>query len=829
MREARVLLVATYRSDELHRRHPLRPLLSGWERVRSVERLELARFDRDEVSTQLDAILARKSGPELVDVIFDRSGGNAFLVEELVGVVQAGGDPTDLPPSLRDVLLARLDSLGEPAQRLVRTAAVGGRSVSEQLLAAVARVDEAALFGALREAVESHLLVVDDTGRGYAFRHALARDAVYDDMLPGERVRLHMSYGEALSGEPALADDTAAVPALLAYHWYAALDLPRALAASIDAGRHAMNAYASVEAQRHLERAIEIWPRVPDAEERTGLDLVEVTRMAANAAYDGGAIDRALSLFDQALAEVPPNFDPVRRALIIDRKARAQADAGRDSQGYTSLNEAMALLSADETTRAHAVVLGSLARFQMRAGQMEVAIETATRALEAARAVGAEEQEADALVTLGTARAYVGDPDDGVEELRAGVALALEHDVLIALRGHVNLSDALEMLGRHADAVEAAREGLELAAGAGLSRSIGAFLFGNMVEPMLRLGRWEEIPRLVGDALRAEPEGVFAGTLFLARAELATLTGHFDDAVTDMGAARRAVGDSTDTQFAAALAYVDATIAYYTRDRDVARQILVDGLRTITDDGFTPRYTWPLIWLGMRIEADLAVLARDRKQPEQPISPERDLLLELTATLRFAALPERARHELVIAEQARLTGGDGEVPAWTAAVVSCRAADEPPILAYALFRLAEAFCAHDDRDAATEAARESHVIAVRLGAEPVVADVRSLARRARLPLDDPADAAAGTPPEVAAAPDELARFGLTEREREVLLLLAAGRSNPEIAQQLFISPKTASVHVSNILAKLGVSGRVEAAAVAHRLGVLGDAAPQPRA
>ncbi|MDQ1487074.1 MAG: hypothetical protein QOJ62_2767, partial [Actinomycetota bacterium] len=107
MREARVLLVATYRSDELHRRHPLRPLLSGWERVRSVERLELARFDRDEVSTQLDAILARKSGPELVDVIFDRSGGNAFLVEELVGVVQAGGDPTDLPPSLRDVLLAR--------------------------------------------------------------------------------------------------------------------------------------------------------------------------------------------------------------------------------------------------------------------------------------------------------------------------------------------------------------------------------------------------------------------------------------------------------------------------------------------------------------------------------------------------------------------------------------------------------------------------------------------------------------------------------------------------------------------------------------------------
>jgi DNA-binding NarL/FixJ family response regulator len=132
--------------------------------------------------------------------------------------------------------------------------------------------------------------------------------------------------------------------------------------------------------------------------------------------------------------------------------------------------------------------------------------------------------------------------------------------------------------------------------------------------------------------------------------------------------------------------------------------------------------------------------------------------------------------------------------------------------------LAEAACADGDRDAAAAAARESAGIAVRLGAEPVLAEVRALARRARLPIDDePA------PPQPAEEPaDQLAGFGLTDREREVLRLLAAGRSNPEIARELFISPKTASVHVSNILAKLGVSGRVEAAAVAHRLGILTD-------
>jgi DNA-binding CsgD family transcriptional regulator/tetratricopeptide (TPR) repeat protein len=819
MRDVPVLLVATYRSDELHRRHPLRPLLTGWERVRSVRRIDLPRFDRAEVGAQLDAILSRTPGPELVDVIFDRSGGNAFLVEELAGTVQSGGDPTDLPPSLRDVLLSRLDSLTEPARRLVRTAAVSGRSVAEQLLAAVAGVEGPALFDALREAVESHLLVVDETGHGYAFRHALARDAVYDDMLPGERVHLHMAYGEVLSTAPHLVEDAAALPAILAFHWYAALDLPRALAASVDAARQAMSRYAPVEAQRHLERALEIWPRVPDAAERTGLDLVEVTRLAANAAYDAGAMDRSILLYDQALSGLSADSDPVRRALLLVRKARALGDAAGERTDDASHREAMSLLPAGETTQAHAIVFASLSRYQMRIGAMQASIETAERARDAARLVGARIEEADAAATLGIARAYLGDAEGGVQALRDGVELALEHDVLTGLRGLINLSDVLGMLGRHTEAVDAARKGLELATDVGMARSMGAYLIGNMGEALLRLGRWDEIPELIANSLAGDPQGVFAATLYLIRAELQVLQGRYDDATADARATRRLIGGSNDTQFAQSLAYIEATLEYRRGDDDRARGILVAALRGTDVDGFTPRYAWPLLWLGMRIEADAAVLARDRHEPGPPATSTQEMFIEHADQLTATTAPERARRELFLAEQAR-SKGVGEVEAWTAGVAACRDAGEPPITAYASFRLAEAACAAGDRAAAAAAARESASIADRLGMEPISAEVRALARRARLALDD--EPAASEP--ATEEPDRLAPFGLTEREREVLLLLAAGRSNPEIAQLLLISPMTASVKVSKILAKRGVRGRVDAAAVAHRLGILSEPA-----
>src|SRR5689334_10162485 len=823
LRGVRVVLLATYRSDELNRRHPLRPLLASWERLRTVQHVELRRFEPGEVATQLSAILGTEPGAGLVDLVFDRSGGNAYLVEELAGVLRGGGDPADLPPSLADVLLSRVDALSAGAQRLLRTAAVAGRSVTDKLLAEVAGIGDAEFYAGLREAVESHLLVVDHTGRSYAFRHALTRDAVYEDMLPGERGGLHAAYGEALTRDPDLAGTEvgsagAAVPAALAHHWYAALDLPRALPASIAAARHALITFAPAEAQRHLERALEIWPRVPDAEERTGLDQAEVTVLAGDAAYQAGAIDRSLSLFEQALAGLPAAGDAVRRALVLDRRARALRDTGREAESVATLEEALALLPADEVTRAHAVVLSSLANSVWRANDLDATMTLATRAVQAAREVGAVQQEADSSITLGSARCYLSaaEADAGLDELRAGLALATGIGAhFTALRAYVNISDVLELHGRHEEAAQAAREGMELAGRVGLARSLGSFLVGNLMESLLRLGRWREADELAAQALNTMPEGVFAATVLQLRAELASMTGQYADADEGVRAARRALGQTRDEQYALTLLYADALTAFGRGDLDAARRLTAEGLADYAD-ATSGRYIWPLLWLAARTEADDATRARDRREAVPDGAAARSgELASLAGNLPVPNAASRGYQALVGAELARAAGRD-DVSSWSAAATVWQEAAEPYPLAYTTLRLAEAAVAAADREAAGRGVREAYALARRVGAAPIADEAAALARRTRLPLDEPAA-------EVAAAPaaDPLARFGLTEREREILELLAAGRSNPQIAESLFISPKTASVHVSNILAKLGVDSRVEAAAVAHRLGVTG--------
>jgi DNA-binding CsgD family transcriptional regulator len=825
----------TYRSDELHRRHALRPLLTSWERDRSITRIDLSRFSREEVTAQLGAILGQRPAPGLADTIFDRSGGNAYLVEELAGAVAGGGDPADLPPSLADVLLSRVDALTEGAQRLLRTASVAGRAVPERLLAEVAGLDEAELLRALRETVDGHLLVVDPTGHGYAFRHALTRDAVYEDMLPGERVRLHAAYAAALDRDPALGGDVDA--SALAYHWYAALDLPRALPATTAAAARAAAAGAPAEALRLLERALEIWPRVPDAEERTGLDRVDVSRLAASAAYRSGALDRARSLLADALAELTQSGggDPVRRALLLERYAVVQRDFTEPAQAAATLQQALSLLPEDQVTRAHAVVLASIAGAQLRADDMLNCTETANRAIAAAQAAGAKDAEADAAVTLGSALAYLGRTDAGLDALRAGLRLALESGergeagdlAAIALRAYINLSDVLEFLGRHAEAAQTAAEGIKLATRAGMTRMIGSYLIGNRAESLLRMGRVQEADDLVTEALAGFPEGVFSASLHPIRAEIAMLRGQYDDAVASNRAARRLIGNEMGLQFTQTVRYVTGMIALGTGDLEAARQAVTEGMPAMTTP-WGARYAWPMLWLGLRIEADDAIRHRDRREPLPADLTDRcALLADLVAQVQAPAPSWEAYRELAAAEHARAVG-TATPQTWLAAVSAWQRAGEPYPLAYALLRLAEALAAAGDSGAAADAVRQSHVLARRLGAEPIAAEAEALARRARLslPLEEPGASANrdGTDPHenASAAPrpaDELARFGLTDREREVLVLVAAGRSNPEIARALFISAKTASVHVSNILAKLGVSGRVEAAAVAHRLGV----------
>jgi ATP/maltotriose-dependent transcriptional regulator MalT len=634
----------------------------------------------------------------------------------------------------------------------------------------------------LREAVEHHLLVVDESGGGYVFRHALTRDAIYRDTLPRERARIHTAYARALSRDAGLAGDSTTVAAALALHWAAAYDVPRALPACVEAAQQAAG-HAPAEALRLLERALEMWPSVPDAAQRCGVDVIEVLHRAALAAYAAGTLERSIALLDEALGELADG-DPERRALLLESRAGALIDSGRVDEATAALELAASLVPADPPTAARALVLTTLASRRQTVGDAEAARAAAELALAAARAAGAREHEANAGITLGWARVYLGAHEAGLAAMRRGLERAeADGDLVTAVRALLNLSDSLDMLSRYAEAAGAAGRGVELARRAGLERHVyGVYLTHNLAESLFHLGRWDEAERVATDAIESGSD--LAGVLLWVRGTIAVLTGRVDDAAADIATASR-LTTQDDHQFALQREFARVELARLQGDvaaaREYARQALDLG-------GSMARYRWPLVWLGLRLEAEAL----------EPDGERVTALCALAESLPGRTPAAEAYRALALAE------GQPGAAGRRAAAAACRALGDPYLIAYALLREADAACASGDRDAAPAPLAEALRLATALGATPLAEEVRSLARRARIRVEE-------------AEPREgIDGFGLTEREREVLALLADGRSNPQIAAALFISRKTASAHVSNIIAKLGVASRGEAAAVAHR-------------
>ena len=320
LRRERVLLVVTYRNDEPGQQR-LGPYLAELDRGGPVLRIELARLDQVQTGAQLVGILGAAPAVELVEDIFIRSEGNPFFTEELLAAVRAGSG--ELPATLRDLLRGRVQALPEQARQVLAVVAVAGRRVSHRLLAAVAVLTDRQLDGALREAVASQLLVTRPGQDGYDVRHALLREVIDADLLPGERARLHAGLAQALTGRPELADGPPVVAAAeLAAHWDAAGDLERALPAAVEAGLAAERAYAFPEALRHYERALELWARVPQAAELAPLDRITLLDRAAQAAHLLDEYPRAVELVREALASVDLAADSARAGLLHERLGR---------------------------------------------------------------------------------------------------------------------------------------------------------------------------------------------------------------------------------------------------------------------------------------------------------------------------------------------------------------------------------------------------------------------------------------------------------------------------------------------------------------------------
>jgi DNA-binding CsgD family transcriptional regulator len=811
-----VLIVVTYRSDELHRTHPLRPLLAELGRLSWVERMELPRLGR----LQADELVAHITGREperwLADEIYLRGEGNPLFVEELLCC--DGRLTADLPESLRDLLIAAVQRLPEETQELLRAASAGGQRTGHALLAAVTSLAGDDLVHLLRPAVAANVLRADEDG--YAFRHALIREAIYDDLLPGERTRLHTRFAEVLGSDAAL---VAPGRGLIeqAHHYYYAHDIPGALVSAWQAAAAAGHALAHAEQATLLARVLELWDKVPDAAERIGASHLLVLEQAATAARNADDTERGIAFASAALKEVDPATEPVRAALLLETRASLYRQNGR-SDPYADLRAALELVPPGVGDAARARVLISEAKHQPEphGPQGRAAAE---EALSLARQVGDVATQVNALCELACIETHSGNDAQALEILTGARSLARRVGVLRPLL-HVAISEShvLEGIGEHEQAAQVARAGIGNAQAYGLARTTGTFLAINVAEPLVSLGRWDEATEVIEHALALSPPQLNRLALRVLAGEIELRRGGLAEVQAMAAAARTALSRSgyvghKEGQYCLPLAQLEVGLCLAEgRPADALDVVVaaVDGFDLVHD----PRYAWPLLIVGARACAvAAAAVGRDRAAPGRAD----DLLarLRMLAGKMDCSGPVQRASQLTFAAQADTDRADAgsQAPArWDAAVAAWDRVSQPYQVTVATLRGAEAALAAGDRDGAGQRLRHAADLADGLGAHPLSEEVAALARSARLPMRAGRGGSVPVP----------VRLGLTAREFEVLRLVAAGRSNPEIAAELYISAKTASVHVSNILAKLGVSGRGEAAAAAHRLGLF-DPEPAP--
>jgi DNA-binding CsgD family transcriptional regulator/tetratricopeptide (TPR) repeat protein len=820
LREGPLVLVATYRSDELHRRRRLLPVLAELTRSGRIERLELARFGRAELAAQLAGITGAEPDRGLVERIYARSEGNAFYSEELLAADVSG---ERLPPTLREVLLVRVAALSEAARELLRVASVARGPVAGELLAAVMDVAESSLFPVLHEAVTEEILVVNEAGTAYAFRHALTGEAVADELLPGERTALHAAYARELSRDPGWTNDPARSAAVAA-HWTAAHDLPRAFEASVAAGLAAEGGYAFAEAQAQYERALQLWGRIPDTATMAALDRVALLEHAASAASGAGLLSREIAHLEVAVASLDSALEPVRAGLLYDRLGRAHVEQANGAAALTAHLEAVRLVPSEPLSAARARVLGGLGRYQMVTNRYQEAALVLNEAIEVARLVGAHEIEGDALNSRATNMLLVGgDPEVCIADLRRARAIALENGNATGVaRADLNLCWVLLEFGRLEDAATISLEAFADAERNGLLASHWGVSLVFMAATSLRyLGRWDESEQVQARArLASDDEGV-AINFYLARAPLDVGRGRFGRAHPDMGALARLTGRTEDVDNVTQVACSRAELALWEARPLEAREVLAEtAARLDTMPAPLVHLLGMLYTFGLRAEADLAGLARTRRAHAELeesrtsgagyLARMRALSDEVGLDRPFVMSWTTAHLALAEAEHTRLEGAS-DPARWSAAAVAFDALGMPFERAYTLYREAEArLMTKGSRGGARDPLRTAHGIATHLGAEPLRREIEATAQRARIDLSPSHHAPAG-------GPKPAAPFGLTPRELEVLQLVVAGRTNREIADQLFVSENTAGVHVSNILGKLGVSRRMEAAAIASSL------------
>ena len=806
LRNQRLLIVGSYRSDDLHRRHPLRSLVAELVRLPAVDRMELRPFETADARRFVKALAEDRLAEDALREVADRSDGNAFFAEELLAAyLECGGG---IPATLVDVLLARVERLSPAGQQVVRVASVAGRRVPHARLRAVAGLSDIELEEALRAAVQHHILVPGHHEK-YAFRHALVREAVYGDLLPGERVRLHAAYARQFAELP----DARGAAAALAHHSMESHALPQALAASVTAADEAGKQGAPAEALEHLERALNLWQVVAERDRPQGLTEPALLRMASWSAGTSGEPDRAVAFARSAFKLAEDCEDPEVYAEAGRRLAKAlYAIDGKEEEASDVIRRAWARVADRPASYVKAWVLAVYAGIERRADRFDTARQWAERAVLVAREIGAPGAEADALTTLAAVDEAAGLVEVSRTRLLTALELSTGVDALTTeLRARHYLAINRYDQGLLGEAMVTVDEGVRRATSTGLTWS-GFGLELRILQVLCRYasGDWD------GAEAAAEPPGQRVSSTVSARVAAA-------GALVMVGRGRLAEASRLVTELrsewrelliALTMGGVAAELAIWQGRPEQGIAAVRESLAVANPA--------PAQWLlaGIRLgalgtaaAADAVVKARQRGDDPSGVIAEGLELLEKArdtarhGTPRSGTLGPEGRAWLARAEaEGSRLRGSSDPALWQAAVdgFGYGAVYEQAICRW---RLGEALLTAGRREEATEALKLADDVADRLCARPLRETVRKLARQARITLSEGVALRSSLDP-------------FTPRERAVLGLVAQGRTNRQAGVELFISEKTVSVHLTRIMSKLGATNRAEAVAIAYERGLL---------
>jgi DNA-binding NarL/FixJ family response regulator len=791
LRQLPVLVIAAYRSDGLPRDHRLRWLRNELRRGGNLQELALEPLDRPAVGELMRELLPEEPSPALVRTVHDRTMGSPFFVEELIGALQARKalrpgrrglelaerDELPVPDSIREAVLVGISDLSAEAREAAETAAVLGPHFDLFLAAGLAPGT------GLAELVETGVLEEREGGQA-AFRHALAQEALYAE-VPWIRCHdLHRRLAELLE-----TSDGSSLE--IARHWRGAGDLARARAGLVQAARESEALHAHRDAVRAAREALELWPE-GESEELRGETLERYGRCAELV----GELAEATKAWRELAAACDRRRDGLGYAEAQRRLAAVYDLGGEREQAFATRRLAAEAFAAADCPAEAALERLAMADHQRRGGRYSEAIELAELAAQDARAAERVDIDARVLGLRGVVEAKGGDFERGLESVRTGLALAFEHDLTpIAAELYQRLSLVLYDSADYRQAEEALDTALDLCRTDGDAGTEVACVTC-LVYVLRERGEWSRAGELGRELIESDTavwvaEGLlgaihaFEGKLSAARRLLtssravSTAVGHYNmyiDSTT--GLAIVAAAEGLDDE---AATHCRELLSRWEESED--HHYAVWGVR------------WATSWFARRgraKEAQLCAAALGKMAAEGGHDDA------------VAALAQ-AVGELALLEGDAATAAEN----LSRAVELQRNLATPHERAQVELRAGVALAGAGEREAALERLSDAYRCAAKLGARPLAAE----AAKEVAALGESVAQRLGS--RAAAASDGVQ---LTRRELEVLRHVAVGRTNREIAQELFISQRTVDMHVRNLLGKLDCRSRVEAS---HRAGELG--------